>query len=288
MVLYATEGGYGTYLKESEILTYLAVLFLEVVRRIEQQADLVRELSIELRYESSYRGVERLVQLVIQALLDLGLMVLSAVGSSPKGYGDIASSLGRFGFLSSSDAELMRSMAGLRNVLVHAYVGVNREIIKKSSERLPEDAASIADKILSSAKQRSLDPSKAVSSIAETLKRALKDRVKLAFLFGSQVKGHSLRGDIDVAVYFGRRPDPYEVGALVSDLHEALGREDVDVLLIDACDNLALAYEAVQGEPIMGDEAEILWLKTKIASQYIDYEEELKHIKATFSCSVKS
>ncbi len=112
------------------------------------------------------------------------------------------------------------------------------------------------------------------SGIAEDLKRALKDRVKLAFLFGSQVKGYSLKEDIDVAVYFGRHPDPYEVGALVSDLHEAFGREDVDVLLIDACDNLALAYEAVQGEPIIEDKVEILWLKTRIASQYIDYEKK--------------
>jgi len=122
-----------------------------------------------------------------------------------------------------------------------------------------------------------------VSDIAEALRRVLEDRVKLAFLFGSQVKGYSLKGDIDVAVYFGRRPDPYEVGALVSDILEALGREDVDVLVVDDCDNIKLAYEAVQGEPIIGDEAEILRLKTKIASQCIDYEKKLSHIKAIFS-----
>lgn len=261
---------------------------MEVLRRIEQQADVVRELSRELRSESSYRGVERLIQLIIQALLDLGLMVLSATGSSPTGYGDVAASLGRFGFLSSNNAELMRAMAGLRNVLVHAYIGVNREIVNKSSKRLPEDAVRLADEILSSAKKRSLDPLKATSDIIETLKRVLKDKVKLAFLFGSQVKGYSLKGDIDVAVYFGRSLDPYEVGTLVSDLHEALGREDVDILVIDACDNIALAYEVVQGELIIGDEEESLWLKTKVTSQYIDYKEKLNRIKATFSGSVKS
>jgi len=56
---------------------------MEVLRRIEQQADVIRELSRELGYESSYRGMERLVQLIIQALLDLGLMTLSAMGVSP-------------------------------------------------------------------------------------------------------------------------------------------------------------------------------------------------------------
>ncbi|MCP8320309.1 MAG: DUF86 domain-containing protein [archaeon] len=256
---------------------------MDILRRMEQQADVIEDLSRELRYESSYRGVERLVQLIIQALLDLGLMALSALGSSPKGYGDVAALLGKFGLLNFNDAELMRSMAGLRNVLVHAYVGVNREIVKKSSEKLPEDAVRLADKILSSAKQRLHDPPKVASEIIETLKRMFKDKVKLAFLFGSQVKGYMLKGDIDVAVYFGRLPDPYEIGALISDLHKALGREDVDILIIDDCDNIALAYEAVQGEPIIGNDAEILWLKTKITSQYIDYKEKLSYIKAAFS-----
>jgi len=156
------------------------------------------------------------------------------------------------------------------------------EVVNKSSKKLPEDAVRLADEILSSARQRVHDPPKTVSGIAETLRRVLKDKVKLAFLFGSRVKGYSLKGDIDVAVYFGRHPDPYEVGALVSDMQKALGKEDVDVLLMDACDNIALAYEAVQGEPIIGDEAEILRLKTKIASQYMDYKEKLSHVKAMF------
>lgn len=271
------------YLKEPKILNLLSGVIMEVLRRIEQQADVVRELSRELRYEGSYRGVERLVQLIIQALLDLGLITLSAMGVSPTGYGDVATSLGSLGLLASNDAELMRAMAGLRNVLVHAYVGVNREIINKSSKKLPEDAVRLADEVLSSARQRLHDPPKTANDIAETLRRVLKDKVNLAFLFGSQVKGYSLKGDIDVAVYFGRRPDPYEVGALVSDMHETLGREDIDVLVMDTCDNITLAYEAVQGEPIIGDEAEILRLKTKIASQHIDYKKKLSHIKAIFS-----
>lgn len=84
---------------------------------------------------------------------------------------------------------------------------------------------------------------------------------------------------MDVALYLGRRPDPYEVGGLVSDIQESLEREDVDVLVIDACDNITLAYEAVQGKPIVGKEAEILQLKTKIASQYIDYRKKLSYVK---------
>jgi len=53
--------------------------------------------------------------------------------------------------------------------------------------------------------------------------------------------------------------------------------------VIDACDNIALAYEAVQGEPIVGDEVEIMRLRTQIVSQYMDYKEKLNYIKALFS-----
>jgi len=53
---------------------------MDVLERIERQANLVRELVGELEVEKSYRGIERLVQLVIQALLDLGLMIIVALG----------------------------------------------------------------------------------------------------------------------------------------------------------------------------------------------------------------
>jgi uncharacterized protein YutE (UPF0331/DUF86 family)/predicted nucleotidyltransferase len=253
---------------------------MEVLRRLEQQVHVVKELTEELRVESSYRGLERLVQLTIQALLDLGLMVLSAIGLSPTGYRDVANSLGKLNLLAPKDAELMRAMAGLRNVLVHAYVATNREIVVESSRRLPDDAIRLAEEILSSSRLMINDPPKAMEELASMLRGILKDRVKLAFIFGSRVKGYTLKGDVDIALYFGRRPSPYEVGSLLSDLQESLKREDIDILVIDICDNIALANEAVQGKPILGKEAEILQLKTNIASQYMDYMEKLRKVKA--------
>jgi len=253
---------------------------MEVLKRLHQQANVIRELSEELKHESSYRGVERLVQLTIQALLDLGLMVLSAIGTSPSGYGDTATSLGRHDLLPNEDAELMKAMAGLRNILVHAYIGANREIVIKSSTKLPEDAVRLANELLLSARRVIADPPRTADALTETLRRVLEHRVKLAFIFGSQVKGYSLKGDVDIALYFDRRPDPYEVGGLVSDIQKALGREDIDILILDYCDNIALAYEAIQGKPIIDNEAETLHLKTKITSQYMDYNEKLSKIRA--------
>jgi len=253
---------------------------MEILKRLDQQANIISELSEELRHESNYRGMERLVQLTIQALLDLGIMMLSAMGMAPSGYRDVANSLGRRGLLKDKDAELMKAMAGLRNVLVHAYVGTNREIVVESSRRLPEDAVRLSNELLSSARRAIDDPPRELDDLAETLKVALKDRVKLAFIFGSQIKSYKLKGDVDIALYLGRRPDPYEVGDLVSDIQESLGREDVDVIIIDDCDNITLAYEATQGKPIIGDEVEILQLKMKIASQFMDYKQELGKIRS--------
>jgi uncharacterized protein YutE (UPF0331/DUF86 family) len=42
---------------------------------------------MSLKMRGSYRGIERLVQLIIQALLDLGVMIISALGGKiPKAY----------------------------------------------------------------------------------------------------------------------------------------------------------------------------------------------------------
>jgi len=38
----------------------------------------------------------------------------------------------------------------------------------------------------------------------ECLREVLKGKVKAAVLFGGRAKGYSLKGDYDIAVYFGR------------------------------------------------------------------------------------
>jgi uncharacterized protein YutE (UPF0331/DUF86 family) len=48
---------------------------VDALERVRKQVELVEELLGELETEKSYRGIERLVQLIVQALLDLGLMV---------------------------------------------------------------------------------------------------------------------------------------------------------------------------------------------------------------------
>ncbi|MGB9672347.1 MAG: DUF86 domain-containing protein, partial [Candidatus Norongarragalinales archaeon] len=85
---------------------------MRIAERIDQQVNQLTELVKELKNEKSYRGTERLVQLIIQALLDLGIMAISAVGGrTPKGYLEIGMLLADLGLLDEKDAKVLRSMA---------------------------------------------------------------------------------------------------------------------------------------------------------------------------------
>ncbi len=101
---------------------------------MEQQAELIREFVEELRGEVSYRGIERLVQVIIQALLDLGLMTIAALrGRKPRGYSEVGFVLEELGIINHEQAELLTGVAGLRSMLVHMYAHVNKEKVLEAS-----------------------------------------------------------------------------------------------------------------------------------------------------------
>lgn len=231
---------------------------LEVRQRIARQREVLMGLVDELKREASYRGIERLVQLVIQALLDLGLMAISALGlRKPASYRDIATVLEEAGLLEHGDAHMLRLMAGLRNILVHAYAHVDKDMVLDASHKLVSDAPRIAGVMLEATKDvRDPRPSREVMELTERmaakLREVLEGRVKAAFLFGGRAKGYVLRGDVDVAVFFGRPYDLYELGELVVDMADALGVDEglIDILVLDHAPP-ELVLEALEGLPIL-------------------------------------
>jgi len=247
---------------------------LKVIERIDRQVSNVTELLKELERERSYRGTERLVQLVVQALLDLGLMVITALGGkTPKGYSGVSELLSDMGVLGDADARLLKSMAGMRNILVHAYTTIRKDLITSSSRSLRGDAPRIAKALRGSLEGKAIDPS-FNADLSERLSKVLKGRVSAALLFGGKAKGYSMKGDYDIAVYFGRPHDLYELGELVVDIAKALKvREDqLDVVSLDSA-TPEMVLEALDGKPIyVEDDYTLFELRLRALMEWLDIQ----------------
>jgi uncharacterized protein YutE (UPF0331/DUF86 family)/predicted nucleotidyltransferase len=247
---------------------------LKVIERIDRQVNNVTELLKELEKERSYRGTERLVQLVTQALLDLGLMTITALGGkTPKGYSEVGELLSDMGVLGEDDARLLKSMGGMRNILVHAYTTIRRDLITDSSKSLREDAPRIAKALLDSLKGKAIDPP-SPTDLPERLSKVLKGRVSAAILFGGRAKGYSMKGDYDIAVYFGRAHDLYELGELAVDIAYALKvpEDQLDVVSLDSA-TPEMVLEALNGKPIYVENDFILFeLKLRALIEWLDIQ----------------
>jgi len=255
---------------------------LKVVERLERQVKLIRELAGELKVEASYRGIERLVQVTIQALLDLGLMSVAALGGrKPSRYSEVGFVLYELGIIDPSQAETFRAMAGLRNILVHMYASVDKEKVMEASRKLIRDAVEISEAILSAVKSKGVDPSGTedldLAEAVAKLRKVLEGRVLLAYLFGGRVKGYRLKGDYDVAVMMPENYTLYDLGLLQVEAAEALGvdEEAVDVVSLNSAPP-ELVLEALSGIPIVDNPEKRLELEVKALSELLDMRESLE------------
>ena len=160
------------------------------MERVKKQVDLVPGLLGELEYERSYRGVERLVQLVIQGVLDLGLMIIVALSARrPRGYSEVGFVLRDLGVLCEDDASLLKSMAGLRNILVHEYVFIDRERIREYANRLKHNVPRLVASMLKGLENGQLDPLiRDIEELNGRLRSMLHGRVVIALPHGGRVK----------------------------------------------------------------------------------------------------
>lgn len=101
------------------------------IRKIEECVDRLREIgeAPEKAYFAD-RGLqsaaERLLQVAIQSLLDIGSHLIAELGfREAEGYAEIVDILGEEGVLPEAFAKRVRKMAGLRNILVHNYLDVD-------------------------------------------------------------------------------------------------------------------------------------------------------------------
>ena len=88
----------------------------------------------------------------------------------------------------------------------------------------------------------------------------LRGMVRAIYVFGSSVKNYVFRGDIDIAIYLGYKPDPYELGRIVSKIIDLMdlkeGEIDIHCLDIELSE---IVIEAFNGTPIhVKDPVELL------------------------------
>ncbi len=207
----------------------------------------------ELERKESYRGIERLVQLIIQSILDLGLMILSIVGCETDiVYKDIGRKLRERGFIDKEDESFLIDAAGMRNVLVHGYFRIDRDIILNTARReLPKFVPRFIEKIKPKIDSLSVE-SREYAVLGSIFRR---NGVKLAFLFGGRALGYKIRGGYDFAIYYERKYSFRDVGRIAVEISDKMNvpLEKIDILVLDNADP-ETALKAAMGIPIYWDD----------------------------------
>lgn len=114
------------------------------IRKVEEcVADLqeIRKLParVFLENRSIRAAAERLLQVSIQSVLDIGSHIIAERGfREADGYAEIIDILGEEGVLPKRFAARIRGMAGLRNILVHDYLEVDPAELRKNLGKLKD------------------------------------------------------------------------------------------------------------------------------------------------------
>ena len=100
------------------------------VARLERLRDLTLD---EFRKSADNMAItERNFQLAIQNMLDIGAHILSGAGLNDfEEYKQIPIKLARHGLIDHELGARLADLASFRNILVHAYISVNTEIVHK-------------------------------------------------------------------------------------------------------------------------------------------------------------
>lgn len=98
------------------------VRYLEELRRLD-----FKELISDFKAAGA---VERYLQLSIECMIDIGNEIISSLQlQRPEKYRDIPYILANSGIIPREFADIMASMIGLRNLLVHDYASINHRLV---------------------------------------------------------------------------------------------------------------------------------------------------------------
>jgi uncharacterized protein YutE (UPF0331/DUF86 family) len=115
------------------------------ISKLREYLKILRELRRERKqvFITNYKiyGLaERYLHLSIECVLDIGNHIISKLElEKPETYQEILLILGQNSILPSRFAKKIAKMAGFRNILIHNYIKINKEIVYKHlQEDLPD------------------------------------------------------------------------------------------------------------------------------------------------------
>jgi len=140
-------------------LAELASYVEEAVKNLDQ---LLSERRAEEVLEDYFylNAVLYVLQTSIQALIDMTYRLLSEMGvKPPSSYGEAVSRVSKLEILSEGNAERLRRMIGFRNVLVHRYLELDKQLLLEIlGERRYREMLAVAYELLRNAASRGIDP----------------------------------------------------------------------------------------------------------------------------------
>lgn len=118
--------------------------------RIEAIEECLRIIRKYLQPEATYQAdlvemkliLERCVERVIQAMLDIGAHIVSAKRlGRPERYDDIFQILATNEILPIEFISRIKGLAGLRNIIVHEYISIDHSLLERHATSLLEDSS---------------------------------------------------------------------------------------------------------------------------------------------------
>jgi len=141
-------------------LSIIKELFETIEKYISELDKKVSTVSVDVLVNDFFNlnAVLHILQVSIQALIDMSMRLLSIMGRNAKSYSDVPKNLEELKILSSEEAIMLKKIIGFRNVIVHSYTKVKIDIVKKIlTEKLYLDIVKLAYKVFKASTDKGID-----------------------------------------------------------------------------------------------------------------------------------
>jgi len=206
------------------------------------------------------------------------MIIVSLGRRKPETYREIAASLSSIIGLSNERA-FLESLAGFRNILVHGYAAINRELEEEALRQMELRLPRIINAIKMFVDSVNLDP-----DIDERLKTVfMRHRVRFAFLFGSRAREGEGR-DYDIAVSMDAK-SALDLGRLLVDIADALGvhEDQVDLVHVESAPQSVILTILNEGKLIYGNPDDAYQALYKRYIEILDVNETYRVMSITSS-----